>query len=100
MSGETEAVVIQDKPATVEKAEHLGDISPKKRSKRSMRMNLLATLPETLPVLLAVLDKAVVQGLAVQKINVVLDGRETAILVLPGRVWKQDGSYVALEELP
>lgn len=98
MSEKTEAEPTLAKPVTVVKAEHLGNISPRGLSKRSTKKNLLATLPETIPVLLAMLDAAAEKGLTVQKHNVCIEGHETACIVFPGRVWEKAGKYVRLEE--
>jgi hypothetical protein len=84
-------------------AEKIGagvDTSAHQRSSSSTKANSLATLDEIKPLLLALLDKAVEKELPVQKMNIMLDGKEVAVIVLPTQHWVPIGKYLTLENVP
>jgi hypothetical protein len=74
--------------------------SAPQRSNSSTRANSLATLDEIKPLLLALLDKAAEKELPVQKMNIELEGRQVAVIVLPTQQWVPLGKYLTLETVP
>jgi len=76
------------------------DTSTQKHSKKRTGTNLTDTWLGTKPLLLATLDKALENGLPVEKMNINLDGRQVACIVLPTQQWKQAGKYLSLEDVP